>query len=340
MVDKARLATRAAVRDCLADLPSNAVVLVACSGGADSLALAEAASWVAPRAGLRAGAVVIDHQLQPGSAEAARAAATACAGLGLAPVETRVITVVTTGGGPESDARQARYAAITEVAERLGAAVVLLGHNRDDQAQQVLMGLVRGSGTRSLAAIPPIRGRLRRPFLTISRAQTEAACAESGLTPWQDPHNEDARFLRVRARSAMVHLEGELGPGVVAALARTAAQARIDADYLDALGTHAYANLGPPPWPIDALVALPLAVRTRVWRAGLIAQGAPAGALAARHTDACERLITHWHGQGPVQVPGPLSVARRGGVIAIAPIAARADAAAPRGDAARPGAVQ
>ena len=241
----AEAAARVALRGALADLPPDALVLVACSGGADSLALAATAAFVAPRAGLRAGAVVVDHGLQPGSDDVAATAARACHGLGLDPVEVRSV-VVGGAGGPEAAARDARYEALEAAAREHGAAAVLLAHTLDDQAETVLLGLARGSGARSLAGMPPVRGVLRRPFLGLRRADTEAVCRAVGLSWWDDPTNGPAPGpgvdsgpslpLRSRVRTELLpELERVLGPGVPAALARTAAQLRDDADVLDAL---------------------------------------------------------------------------------------------------------
>ncbi len=179
------------------------------------------------------------------------------------------------------------------------------------------MGLVRGSGIRSLAGIPPTRGIVRRPLLRLGRAQTGAACTEAGLTPWADPHNEDRRFLRVRARQAVASLDRELGPGVAAGLARTAALCRVDADFLDGLAEEAAVVMGGPPWAIADLIALAPAVRGRVWRVLLVAAGSPAGSLALRHTDECDRLLTDWHGQGPIDLPGALALSRVHGEIVL-----------------------
>src|SRR5690625_3561874 len=171
-------AVRNAVRAELADLPAGSTVLVACSGGPDSLALAAGTGFVAPRMGLTAGAVVVDHGLQPGSAEVAARAAEQCRSLGLDPVHVVTLDLADqVGPGPEAVARDARHAALTTQAEAVGAAAVLLGHTRDDQAETVLLRLARGSGARSLAGIPARRGLLRRPLLGLGRAQTEAVCA-------------------------------------------------------------------------------------------------------------------------------------------------------------------
>lgn len=294
------------------------LVLAAVSGGADSLALADALAFETPGLGIRAGAVIVDHGLQPGSAAVAERAADTCRSLGLHPVEVVPVTVVDDGTGLEAAARAARYAALTAAADRLGAVAVLLGHTRDDQAEQVLLGLTRGSGTRSLSGMPRSRGPFRRPLLGISRAETRAACAAEGVAFWDDPMNDDPAFTRVRARQALADLERDLGPGITAALARSADQLRADADHLDALAAATRAGLpASGPVPVDDLEAIPGPVRSRVWRLLLTEAGAPAGQTGSTHTAACDRLLTHWRGQGPIDVPGAVRVSRRAGSVHI-----------------------
>ncbi|MDH4017688.1 MAG: tRNA lysidine(34) synthetase TilS, partial [Actinomycetota bacterium] len=244
----ARAAVRAALRDALADLEPGDRIVVALSGGADSLALTAGAAAVSAELGLLCEAIVVDHQLQRGSAAVAARAAEQARLLGCADV--RVVTVdVPHGpgtGGVEAAARAARYAALdTAAAGSDGpasvpvAAAVLLGHTREDQAETVLLGLARGSGTRSLAGMRARSGRYRRPLLDLPRdvvAAASWAAAESDprLEPWTDPHNGDPTYARVRVRSQVLPLlESTLGPGIVEALARTAALAREDADALD-----------------------------------------------------------------------------------------------------------
>ncbi|MEV4391116.1 tRNA lysidine(34) synthetase TilS [Nonomuraea sp. NPDC049607] len=320
---------RRAVREALADLGgTGALVLAACSGGADSLALAAALAFVAPRAGLRAGLVTVDHQLQPGSADRARQVTGIAAGLGLAPAEVLTVTVGAEGG-PEAAARDARYTALAEAANRLQAAAVLLGHTRDDQAETVLLGLARGSGLRSISGMAARAGRYRRPFLDLSRATTVAACRAMSLDPWDDPHNDDPRYTRVRVRKRILPmLDEELGPGVAEALARTARMAREDADALDQWAETAFPNcalsdIGPSvTLSVPELEKLPDAVRRRVLRRAAIAAGTPSGALSATHVLAVDRLVTQWRGQKAVDLPGGLSAVRRYGtlIVAISPI--------------------
>jgi tRNA(Ile)-lysidine synthase len=270
---------------------------------------------VAPRAGLRAGAVTVDHGLQEGSAARAASVAAVLAGLGLDPVRTASVSVeVGTGraGGPEAAARTARYAALARVAAGDGAAAVLLGHTLDDQAETVLLGLARGSGARSLAGMPPRRGVFRRPLLGLRRPVTAEACAAVGLDPWQDPHNADRRFARVRVRlDALPALEAALGPGVAEALARTAGQLRADAEVLEEIS--AERTDGDSPLSASSLAELPGAVRTRVLRSAALAAGCPAGALTAGHVARLEELVTGWHGQRWIDLPGGVRASRRAG---------------------------
>jgi len=324
--DPAVAAVRVAVRRVL---PPVGLVLVACSGGADSLALAAAlAHETRGRPGLRAGLVTIDHGLQVGSAAQAATVLDQGRRLGLDPLRAIAVDVPITGGGVEEAARDARLAALLAEAEHTGAVAVLLGHTRDDQAEQVLLGLARGSGTRSLAGIPPRRGPLLRPLLDLPRATTMAACAALGLQAWQDPHNADRSFARVRARDVLPLLDDALGPGIAAALARSAALLRADADALDALAAEAHDNLTggpagtadaaglepaglePAGLPVQGLAALPAALRSRVLRRAAATAGARA--LTAGQTADVDALVTAWRGQGRVALPGGVSAYRSG----------------------------
>ena len=307
-------AVRNAVRASLAGLPPGDLVLAACSGGQDSLALAAALAFTAPRAGLRGGAVTVDHGLQEGSAERAAAVAGTLRGLGLDPV-TAVTVTVDGPGGPEAAARSARYTALEQAAAAAGASAVLLGHTLDDQAETVLLGLARGSGPRSLAGMPPRRGVFARPLLGLRRSVTGAACEALGLRPWADPHNADRQFARVRVRlDALPALEAALGPGVAEALARTAVQLRDDAEVLEKI---AASERGRADTPLAAscLVGLPGAVRSRVLRAAALDAGCPAGALTAAHVARIDELVTDWRGQRGVDLPGGVRAARQAGEV-------------------------
>jgi tRNA(Ile)-lysidine synthase len=303
-------AVRAAVRADLADLTHDELVLVACSGGPDSVALAVATAFVAPRLGLRMGLVTVDHGLQDGSAAQAERVRALGVDLGFDHVE---ICGVHVGGpgGPEAAAREARYDALGRVARELGASAILLAHHRDDQAEQVLLGLARGSGARSLAGMPARRGLLRRPLLGLPRDVLAAVAAPHET--WPDPMNVDTSLARARVRATVLPLlERELGPGIAAALVRTARLARDDADLLDELAAKARAGCEVEEgWSVAALAELPRALRTRVLRDVC----APVSAV---HVDAVEALVSDWRGQGSVALPGDRTARRTAGLLVLA----------------------
>jgi tRNA(Ile)-lysidine synthase len=315
-------ACRLAVRRSLADLDTGDLLLAACSGGPDSTALAAALLWEAPRAGLRAGVLTVDHGLQDGSAERAKLVAGWAESAGARPVE--VLTVTVGGaGGPEAAARAARYAALGKAAERLAAAAVLLGHTLDDQAETVLLGLGRGSGARSMCGMAAIAGRYRRPLLRLPRTTTLAACAAQGLPVWDDPHNADPAYARVRVRTgALPALERAVGPGAAAALARTADLLRDDADALDGWARAAASEVTGPggTLAIAGIAELPPAVRRRVLLAAVRAAGAPAGAVSAEHLAAVDNLVTGSPTpRRQVSLPGGLAAVRRRGRLHVEP---------------------
>jgi tRNA(Ile)-lysidine synthase len=292
------------------------LVLVACSGGPDSLALAAVAAYFADTGRCRVGAVVVDHGLQPGSASTAQEAAAAARGLGLEPVEVERVAVRKDGVGPEAAARSARYSALDDAAARLGASAVLLGHTLDDQAEQVLLGLARGSGTRSLAGMPRRRGLYLRPFLELRRQDTEAICSFYGLEPWLDPTNLDPAFARSRVRAEVLpFLEDRLGPGVARALARSATILGQDADLLEQLSAEAYRSLrtggddGILLLPEDGLRALPAALRQRVLALAALELGAFQPSF--ERLRAAESLLERRGSAGPVQLGGKVSVHRQ-----------------------------
>ena len=318
----ATAAVRVAVRRALADLAPDAPVAAAVSGGADSLALAAALAFVRPSSR----ALVVDHGLQPDSAGVAARAAEQCRSLGLTAEvlatiggpqhsgagDREKIAGARAGGGPEAQARAQRYAALDGAAERLHLAAVLLGHTQDDQAETVLLGLARGAGARSLAGMAPVRGRYRRPLLEVPRTTVRAACAEACLQPWDDPHNADPSYARARVRASVLPvLEQHLGPGVAAALARTAAQLREDADALDRL-----AAAEPLPDELDCarLAELGAALRGRVLKRW--AERACGAAVTSSHVAALRALVEEWSGQGPVALPGGVQVRRTAGRLA------------------------
>ncbi|MCF6387724.1 tRNA lysidine(34) synthetase TilS [Mycobacterium sp. MBM] len=283
---------------------------VGLSGGADSLALTAVAAAVRPTT-----ALIVDHGLQAGSAAVAERARGQAVDLGCVDAQVLRVTVGT-AGGPEAAARTARYAALR--AARDGAPV-LLAHTLDDQAETVLLGLGRGSGARSLAGMRAHDAPWCRPLLGVRRQTTVAACAALGLAVWQDPHNTDPRFTRVRLRTEVLPLlEEVLGGGVVQALARTAAALREDTEALDAAA--AKIATSDADLPIERVRGLPAAIRRRVIRSWLLTGGACD--LTDAQIRAVDALVTAWHGQGGVAVPSGLSrqrlfAARRSGALVL-----------------------
>jgi tRNA(Ile)-lysidine synthase len=294
-------------------------VLVACSGGPDSLALAAVASYFGRRGHVdghpvTVGAVVIDHQLQPGSADVAAATAGVLRELGLRPVEVRAVDVASAGVGPEAAARDARHAALEAVADDVGADVILLGHTLDDQAEQVLLGLARGSGTRSLAGMRPVRGRLLRPFLGLRRAETLEICEVEGLEPWHDPSNADPAYARSRTRTEVLPLlEEKLGPGVAESLARTASILQLDADFLEEVANNTFDQLAERSGttislPEAELGELAPAIRFRVIAKAAAAVGGQQPSY--QRLLAAEALLRRKGSAGPVELPGGVSAYR------------------------------
>ena len=315
---------RRAVRDgfALAGMASGDLVLVACSGGADSLALAAATAFEGPRAGLRVGAIVVEHGLQEGTATVAVETAARLESLGIAPVRVVPVTVGI-DGGLEAAARTARYSALEAAAVELGAKAVLLGHTRNDQAETVLLGLARGSGLRSIAGMavvtPSATPGLRwvRPLLDISRATTEAFCSDSGLEFWVDPHNSDPSFARVRVRDqALPALQETLGSSVVESLARTATLVQEDLEYLEAESEAAYRRLvkvGATGLSVSVadLAALARPIGSRVIHRCISLIGEAPGKT---HVDQVLELVLNWHGQKELTLPG-VRVVRQGDAI-------------------------
>lgn len=294
-------------------------VVVGLSGGADSLALlaGACAETFGPKGALALAplarpvhAVVVDHQLQEGSGEVARQAAEIARSLGATAEVVAVDVAEDSAGGPEYAARLARHRALRKAAKARNAAL-LLAHTLDDQAETVILRLARGGGPQALSAI---REELTwsdgttilRPLLTVRREDTQACCAELGLKVWQDPHNDDPRFARVRVRHTILPLlERELGPGVAENLAKTAALAAQDNDCLDHAAASALTQMVGSQVPsesgldVRALADLDPAVATRVLGRWLRGAG---GEPSSKQLDAVMALVRNYRGQGGVQI--------------------------------------
>jgi tRNA(Ile)-lysidine synthase len=311
------VAIRNAVKPHLARLEAGDKVLVAVSGGADSLALASAILKESKEFAITPIAVTIDHQLQSGSGAQAERVEKQLKEIGYGQVIIKKV-VVTTESGLEAGARDARYQALSTCASQEKATKVFLGHTRDDQAETVLLGLARGSGTRSLSGMAIENGIYIRPLLHITREETVAACKEVGLEPWNDPHNGNTEFSRVKVRKEVLPvMEEKLGPGIAAALSRSASILRDDADALDEIAATEISGLNLADLDCDHLSTLARAIRSRVLRAALYAAGAPKGSITADHLASVEALVTSWHGQGALSLPGGVKVERISGRLSL-----------------------
>lgn len=281
-------------------VPAGARVLVACSGGPDSAALLFALKALAAEQALTLEVASVDHGLRPGArldVEIARAHAARAE----VPFHALRVEVARSGGSLQAAARAARYAALLELAARLGAARIAVGHTRDDQAETVLHRVLRGAGLVGLAAVRPLRADgVVRPLIDCRRADVHAYAAEQGVPIAEDPSNRDPAFTRARLR-------GELVPALVReepeALAHLAALADDAHDALEVLAPRASAlaraisdsrvAVGPEPggmFDLSCLHGEPRAVRRlalKAWLAGIV--GAPA--LTRAHIEAVDRAL-------------------------------------------------
>lgn len=306
---------RRVVRNALAHFEPGDRILLAVSGGADSLLLAAATNLEANKVGIQLSALVVDHQLQNGSGEVALGAQKKLIELGITEAKISQVEVISnvSNGGTEAAARRVRYEALDAEADRIGAVAIFLGHTEDDLAETVLLGLARGSGTRSLSGMAFHVGRYVRPFLELTRAQVLSACKESGIEFWSDPQNEELSFARVRVRNEILpKMEKEIGPGISKALARTSRILREDADALDLIAGDIFASLADPAEiPIESISELPIAVRKRVIKRAIEAMGAPT--LSAEQILEVDALVGAWKGQGAVALAGGITARRDSG---------------------------
>ena len=268
------------------DLAVPGSVVVACSGGADSLALLA----LACDHGFDACAVYVDHGLRPGTGHDVETVKRAAARFG---ARSRVEHVdVPAGPNLESRARDARYDALERVRAELGAEAILVAHTRDDQAETVLLQMLRGAAAAGLSGMAARRGFVRRPLLDSRRRETHELCARLGLCPTHDPMNDDLHHRRVWLRREVIpRLEGGADRDLVEVLARQAELLRDDDELLDALASRH------EPHDAVSLAALPRALARRVIRQWL---GAPAPPSVA-----VERVLAVARGDaGAAELPG------------------------------------
>jgi tRNA(Ile)-lysidine synthase len=294
---------------------SGETILFGCSGGTDSMALA--AALLKESNNLKIIPVVVDHGLQNNSAEIAAQTVAKLKELGYSEVATARANVEVTDG-LEASARRARYLIFKQFIDSYQPKYFMLAHTLNDQAESVLLGLARGSGARSLSGMATVNNIFVRPLLKNTRAQTAAACIEAGIKVWDDPHNLDERFARVKVRRNLLPIfEENLGPGITEALARTADLLRDDADALDDFANQYFSQADASNLDVAELERLPKAIRTRVLRLAIYKAGAPSGMLSADHIASAEALISDWHGQKEVSLPGNVKLSRISGRITL-----------------------
>lgn len=296
-------------------------VVLAVSGGADSLTLLHAMARLAPELSLDLHVAHFDHRLRAGSAKDAAFVGREAARLGI-PGTVRAADATDTPPrlSPEEAARERRYAFLGEVGEAVGAERIATGHTLDDQAETVLMRILTGGGRRGLGGIPPVRRFIVRPLIDVRRAQTEAFCRALRLRPRRDPTNEDARFLRNAIRRETIpYLERTVNARLRESLARTADVLR-DEDYLldEMAGDAAEPALDADGlrMPVERLRELPLALQRRAIRlaARMWTDGIDAG-----QTEAVRELAVEGRTGSEIHLPGGLSARVEYGFLVVGP---------------------
>jgi tRNA(Ile)-lysidine synthase len=299
---------RSAVSEVLENLNLSAgdTILVAVSGGADSVALASAMAFEGSKRKFKVAAAIIDHNLQPRSDLVAANTAEVCETLGINPVLVSSIFITQKLSGPEAAARSARYLELEKIREQLGAKYIFLGHNLGDQAETVLLGLVRGSGLSAISGMQQIdeNRKLVRPLLGLTRAELRQSVIDQGLDIWDDPQNADEDFTRVKVRRILRELETQLAPGISEALVRTASLAQEAAGFmnLEAQKLLAAACIAPGAYSIAILEQAHVGLRRKALH--LIIQKQGAKSPTRFQVLEVDSLITNWHGQKPLSLSG------------------------------------
>ena len=299
---------RRAVREALEklNLSSGDTILVAVSGGADSIGLASATLFEGSKLQLKVAAAIIDHGLQDGSGSVAEKAKELCEALGLIPVSVSKVQVTQSGDGMEAAARSARYLELEMVRAQLGAKAIFLGHNLGDQAETVLLGLIRGSGLSAISGMRQIDSdrKLIRPLLGLTRDQIRQSVLDQGLEIWDDPQNLDEDFTRVKVRRILSQLESELAPGISEALVKTALIAQETEDFLvqEADRLLAEARIDSQSFKIAVLEKSQIGLRRKTLHLIALTQGAKN--LSRSQVLEIDALLINWHGQKQLRLSG------------------------------------
>lgn len=296
------------------NLHPDAHIGVAVSGGADSTALMFILSLIYK--GTKASqvhVVNIDHQLQEVTNSVAGDVAKLAEQFEF-NVHLLKVEVDSTVSSVEEAARNARYKAFESIIETHNLEAFLIGHTKNDQAEQVLLGLLRGSGTRSLAGMPQTRGVYVRPFLNhIGRKETENICQGNNITFWEDPHNKSSEYNRVNIRTIIDDIQNQTGQNIVNALVKTALINKEEADTVDFYAEQAYPEVRNNGWKVTHLEEYPVAVRKRLYRYQLLSMNVPNVKITFNALNQVEQLITNWNGQTVENISKGVLVTRRNG---------------------------
>lgn len=305
---------RQAIKSSLSSLDSSDHVGFGCSGGADSLALLVALSTLYKKERAKqVHVIIVNHQLQEITDEISENTAKVASSYGFVP-HIIPVDIVETSKGMESDARTARYAAFENAIDKYSLQAFLIGHTKTDQAEQVFLGLLRGSGTRSLSGIRKTRGVYQRPFIdSLSREDTQKVCEENNLDYWCDPHNDVLEYKRVSVRKMIKNVEKSTGQNIVEPLVRTAQISAEDAEALDFYAEISYTKAEEADWNVEILNNMPTAVRKRIYRKKLVELGANSESIGFKITNRIDELITSWHGQKEIYISNGVQVIRKNG---------------------------
>lgn len=287
-------------------------IVVACSGGADSLALTDLVAYLAPGMDIKAKVLHVEHHLRGDEAEAdAKLVEEFChrSRLEFKRVDVDVNKLVEEEGlSVEEGARKLRYQALEEYRREVGASAIFLAHHRDDQAETVLLNLVRGAGTRGLRGMLPLNGYLVRPLLQATRKDLEEYCASRGLTYCQDSTNSDITYKRNWVRKKLLPLLETVNPNIRKQLAQAAALAAADEEYLDSQAKKFVQAFGRQVFEMFDIgvgkdfQALPLAVKTRVLR--IVITKAGGREISFEHIRDLLELIDKGVGNKAMDFPG------------------------------------
>lgn len=311
-------------------LPAGALVLCAVSGGADSMCLLHLLHTLAPKWGFSLRGAHFNHHLRGAESDRDEEFVRAwCAGrnipLSLGGGDVRA-EAGRTGRGIEETARALRYEFLAHTAEETGAARIATAHTADDNAETLLLHLVRGSGLQGLTGIPPRRGKVVRPLLNATRAEVEAYCAAHGVAYVEDSTNADEAYTRNFLRRRVMPLLEQANPRAAEHMSAAAGRLRADHDYLNALAGQAAAQARRTPegLVIEAgqLAALPDPVASRAARQ-LMERAGGGKNCAAAHVDALLKLCRSGNPSGRADLPG-LTARREYGALVLTPANASA----------------